>query len=201
MLARTASIRLPDPMATSSPVEMSVATARKGIGKASMSGSATWRLTNSPIFSPSIRPERGNTGSTSEAMPCQPMPRNSFSSSSSLPAANIAPTKAPMLVPATTSIRTPASTSARSTPMWARPRAEPLPSARPTRLPAKRAASPPDAGPPESWRGVFGAEGRLRSGEFIGSDFLRQRAPRQAPRHGLPDALAPPWLALASRSF
>ena len=47
-------------------------------------------------------------------------------------AAKAPPTTAPMLVPVMTSIGMPSRTRARSTPMWASPRAAPPPSASPT---------------------------------------------------------------------
>ena len=54
------------------------------------------------------------------------------------PAATPAPMIAPMLVPPTRSIVTPASRSARTTPMWAKPRAPPPESTSPTAWPVSR---------------------------------------------------------------
>ncbi|MNC39350.1 hypothetical protein D3C75_880050 [compost metagenome] len=72
-------------------------------------------------------------GGASDSACCQSRVVASFSSSSTLyPEAYRPPTTAPMLVPAMASMRTPCSSRALSTPMWARPRAAPPDSTRPT---------------------------------------------------------------------
>ena len=133
MLARTASVSSPLRATTSAPVSQSVATAAKGSARSSISAPGTCARTNSATRWPSISPERGNTGSSSATMPAQSRLASRSAMRSILPDAYTAPTTAPMLVPATQCTLMPASCSARSTPMCASPRAEPLPSATPTR--------------------------------------------------------------------
>ncbi len=101
MLARTASITSPVVMTTSSPVTMSVATAAKRWASVSMLSASTGARTSSLTRAPSSRPDLGSTMSKNDSVFFQSKAWKVACSSSSLSAAWMAPTRAPMLVPAT----------------------------------------------------------------------------------------------------
>jgi len=83
-----------------------------------MFGSPILSRRYSATFSLLIMPDRGMGTSMNPSTSDQASPRMSFSASSSFPAANAPPTRAPMEEPQTISMAIFASCSPRMTPMW-----------------------------------------------------------------------------------
>src|SRR5688572_1642327 len=117
---------------TSAPFSTEVATAANGILSSSMGRSSKPRPTNDmkrwPFSRPPPNPKSANESTSPRRMPAVPVQKRSNS-----PLAYAAPTSAPTDVPQTMSGRTPARSSARTTPTCAQPRAAPLPKTRPSR--------------------------------------------------------------------
>ena len=115
--------------ATMSPFSISVATAAKGTGNASM-GFDRYRLKNCARRSPFIKPRpkppsKARTGSKSNnTLQSSPSAAPSISATV-MPEAHNAPTMAPALLPTTRSGRRPSRSSTRNTPRCAKPRAAP----------------------------------------------------------------------------
>ena len=132
--ARMASSTGPRCNHTDLPVIRSVATEVNGIGSSSMVTSPRISRTASRIFSARSTPAAAIDGSSRRNTARWVSELAHVAYSSSLSAACRPPTRAPIDDPATPTISCPRSRSSLITPMWAYPRAPPLPRASATRI-------------------------------------------------------------------